>query len=122
MNFYVILGVPATADSATIRSAFRELVRQHHPDAGVGSSAQRFREIVEAYETLSDPERRRLYDASLRPHATPVTIEPLIPTDPEPLVVRVPSRVSRHVDLASGLRRRDVLEWFQAIERLFWEF
>jgi DnaJ-class molecular chaperone len=45
-----------------IRTAFRTLARRYHPDAGSGSSAQRFREVVEAYETLSDPIQRRRYD------------------------------------------------------------
>ena len=54
MNYDVRLGVSSDADSDTIRSAFRALVRRYRPDAGEGSSAQRFREIVEAYETLTD--------------------------------------------------------------------
>jgi curved DNA-binding protein CbpA len=54
MNCYSVLGVPSDADSETIRSAFRILARRYHPDSGSGSSAEKFRQIVEAYETLSD--------------------------------------------------------------------
>jgi curved DNA-binding protein CbpA len=63
MNFYIVLGLPTTADA--IRTAFRTLARRYHRDAGAGSSAHRFREVVEAYETLSDPIRRRRYDETL---------------------------------------------------------
>src|SRR3954470_5080982 len=65
MNYYIMLGVPTTADADAIRTAFRTLARRYHPDAGSGSSAQRFREVVEAYETLSDPIRRRSYDETV---------------------------------------------------------
>jgi curved DNA-binding protein CbpA len=67
MNYYLVLGIARDADPDTIRSAFRSLVRRYHPDAGEGSSAQKFREIVEAYETLADPVRRQRYDDSLQP-------------------------------------------------------
>ena len=121
MNYYIILGVPRNADDATIRSAFRGLVRRYHPDAGAGSSAHRFREIVEAYETLSDPARRRRYDASLRPASRPRIVEPLASTRPEPLVMpRVP-RYSRVVDVRSA-RESAFDEFFRSIERLFWDF
>lgn len=78
MDYYAILGVPAQAGQATIRRAFRTLARRYHPDAGEGSSPRRFRELVEAYETLMDPERRRAYDRSLRPR-TRVAVEPVTP-------------------------------------------
>ena len=65
MSYYLILGVPQNADEAAIRHAFRALARRYHPDAGAGSNPERFRDIVDAYETLSDPVRRRAYDRSL---------------------------------------------------------
>jgi curved DNA-binding protein CbpA len=65
-NYYVVLGIAEDADSDAIRGAFRTLARRYHPDAGAGSSAAEFRRALEAYETLSDPERRRLYDSDLR--------------------------------------------------------
>ena len=80
MNHYVLLGVPVDADDGTIRSAFRRLARQHHPDVGRGSSAEKFREVTEAYETLIDPLRRKVYDQSLNyPKRIPIHVEPLRP-------------------------------------------
>src|SRR6266545_5244282 len=66
MNYYVVLGIAEDADVDTIRSAFRALARRYHPDAGPGSSTVEFQRVLEAYETLSDPERRRIYDSQLQ--------------------------------------------------------
>jgi curved DNA-binding protein CbpA len=66
MNYYVALGIAEDADVDTIRSAFRALARRYHPDAGPGSSTVEFQRVLEAYETLSDPERRRIYDSQLQ--------------------------------------------------------
>jgi curved DNA-binding protein CbpA len=79
MNYYLLLGIPHDADSHTIRSAFRALARRYHPDAGEGSSAEKFREILVAYETLNDPTRRGAYDRvsqNRRLQTVPV-VEPL---------------------------------------------
>ncbi len=63
-DYYRILEVPRTADEKTIKSAYRRLARKHHPDVSKGKdSTERFKEINEAYEVLSDPEKRRRYDA-----------------------------------------------------------
>jgi molecular chaperone DnaJ len=64
MDFYVVLGVPRTATVADVKRAYRKLARRFHPDVNPGDqvAALRFKEITEAYETLSDPERRRRYD------------------------------------------------------------
>lgn len=62
-NLYDVLGVSATADRDQIRSAFRRLAREHHPDLSAAPEAdERFREVVEAYRTLSRPPARRMYD------------------------------------------------------------
>jgi curved DNA-binding protein CbpA len=122
MDYYVILGIPRTADATAIRTAFRGLVRRHHPDAGAGSSASRFREIVEAYETLHDPKRRRDYDASLRPAVGPRWVEPLIAVRPEPLFrSRRPYSSVVAEDLWSD-RQRQFEDFFRVFERLFCDF
>jgi curved DNA-binding protein len=63
-DYYKILGVDKTASEKDIKSAFRRLARQHHPDVNPDDSGaeDRFKEINEAYEVLSDPEKRRKYD------------------------------------------------------------
>lgn len=63
-DFYAILGVSRDASPDEIKRAFRRLARESHPDANPEdpTAEARFREIAEAYEVLSDPERRRRYD------------------------------------------------------------
>ncbi|MDP8904138.1 MAG: J domain-containing protein [Chloroflexota bacterium] len=63
-DYYATLGVPRTASQAEIKKAFRKLAREYHPDVNKGNTAaeKRFKEISEANEVLSDPEKRKLYD------------------------------------------------------------
>ncbi|MGW5686830.1 DnaJ C-terminal domain-containing protein [Nonomuraea sp. NPDC003754] len=63
-DFYEALGVPRTADQDDIQRAYRRLARAYHPDVNKDPQAEdRFKEISEAYQVLSDPETRRRYDA-----------------------------------------------------------
>ena len=64
-NLYDILGVPKRATDDDIRRAFRKLAKENHPDLHPGNTAasERFKKITNANEILSDPEKRRLYDA-----------------------------------------------------------
>jgi curved DNA-binding protein len=62
-DYYEVLGVPRDADPDTIRRAYRKLARQYHPDLNSGSDAEeRFKELGEAYEVLSDADKRERYD------------------------------------------------------------
>lgn len=62
-DYYKILGVDRKADAKTIKSAYRKLARKHHPDVAKGKdNTDKFKEVTEAYEVLSDPEKRRRYD------------------------------------------------------------
>jgi DnaJ-class molecular chaperone len=63
-DYYATLGVDKGAGQAEIRKAFRRLAREHHPDVNKGDKAaeQRFKEISEANEVLSDPQKRKAYD------------------------------------------------------------
>jgi molecular chaperone DnaJ len=64
MDFYVLLGLERGATVRDIQRAYRRLARRYHPDINPGDRTAEalFRQIVEAYETLSDPDRRRRYD------------------------------------------------------------
>jgi DnaJ-class molecular chaperone len=63
-DYYKILGVDRKADDKTIKSAYRRLARKFHPDvAKTKDATERFKEVSEAYEVLSDPEKRRRYDS-----------------------------------------------------------
>ncbi len=63
-DYYKILGVDKTATSEEIKKAYRQLAKQYHPDKNPGnkSAEERFKEITEANEVLSDPEKRKKYD------------------------------------------------------------
>ena len=63
-DYFQVLGVDRGADADAIKRAFRKLARQYHPDVNPGdqSAEARFKEISEAYEVLSDPDKRRQYE------------------------------------------------------------
>ncbi len=63
-DYYKILGVDRNADERTIKKAYRRLARKYHPDVNPGDkeAEEKFKEINEAYEVLSDPEKRAKYD------------------------------------------------------------
>jgi len=61
-DHYADLGVSKTASEAEIKSAYRKLVREHHPDRQ--GDAIKFRAVAEAYEILGDPAKRQAYDTA----------------------------------------------------------
>lgn len=63
-DYYEVLGVSATADQDAIKRAYRKLAQQNHPDANPDNptAEEKFKDISEAYATLSDPEQRKQYD------------------------------------------------------------
>jgi curved DNA-binding protein CbpA len=65
-SLYEVLGVPATADAEAIKQSFKNLAKQYHPDVNPDpGAAEQFRVINEAYQTLSDDAKRRLYDVRI---------------------------------------------------------
>ena len=67
-DYYQVLGVSEGAEAAEIKKAYRKLAKQYHPDANRNDprSAERFKEVGEAYAVLSDPDKRRQYDQMRR--------------------------------------------------------
>src|SRR5829696_3539154 len=65
MDLYIVLGLAHGATEAEIKRAYRRLARRYHPDINPGDrlAEARFRQILDAYETLIDPQRRSRYDA-----------------------------------------------------------
>lgn len=67
VDYYKVLGVTRDATQKEIRKAYLKLAKQHHPDHNAGNSAseEKFKEIHEAYQTLSDEGKRKAYDEEL---------------------------------------------------------
>jgi len=77
-DYYMVLGVERGADMSRIKHAYRNAIKRYHPDGtGTGTDADKFMAAQEAYEVLSDRDRRRAYDAALKREGIPVRITDL---------------------------------------------
>ena len=96
-DYYRVLGVDRAESPQGIHAAYRRLAKQCHPDVVGGDSKERFQGIQQAYEVLSDPDKRKTYDASIGggrgERTSGVAPEPLVTpryrsrwTYPEPLI------------------------------------
>jgi molecular chaperone DnaJ len=101
LRYYEVLGLSPGASESEIKAAYRRLARQFHPDTGQPGDVARFREVQEAYDTLSDAEKRRRYD-SARTETVPVSWTGGF-EDPLPSFREVSPRVRReppaHLDI-----------------------
>ena len=129
MNFYALLGISRDAGDEMIRNAYKVLARRYHPDRGAGSSAEKFRQVNEAYETLIDPESRRAYDLSLRWTHPPVPVraEPMVawsgpfPQEDAGLFGAFPARASsRAIRTSPGFEQLFDC-WFHSLDDLFFD-
>jgi curved DNA-binding protein CbpA len=85
-NHYKVLGLPPNADEKEIRSAYRNLAKKYHPDAGAGSSSEKFHDIQHAYKELINSEKRtavdffekahETYDSAREPYVEPIELHP----------------------------------------------
>ena len=69
-DYYDVLGVAADAGAEEIKRAYRQLARRYHPDISGEERGAAFLELARAYEVLSDPQKRRSYDAEVRSSST----------------------------------------------------
>jgi molecular chaperone DnaJ len=72
-DHYLVLGISSKADDKGIRDAFRRLAKECHPDKAGPEGCDHFRNVLEAYETLSDADRREIYDQNRRGRRPPAT-------------------------------------------------
>ncbi len=84
LDYYRLLGIPPDADQQRIRAVYRKLAKRFHPDANHGSeaAAELFRQVTNAYQVLSDPQRRAEYDRTLKLRPQPAEVRPSASVDP----------------------------------------
>jgi DnaJ-class molecular chaperone len=107
-NYYLILGVPHGETTRGIQAAFRELAKRYHPDHAGPDATGKFQDIQEAYDVLSDPDKRRRYNDELRREDVPVR------TQPEPIFSRWHPRPEPLIP-----ERRSMVRDFQTIRPSF---
>ena len=85
-DYYLILGVSRREKLRSVQEAFRELAKRYHPDRAGSEGTRKFQDIQEAYEVLSNPEKRKFYNHELEQD------EAEMHSRPEPIFSRAPSR------------------------------
>lgn len=120
MNYYEFLAVSKNATEAEIRTAYRRLAQDHHPDHSGDADAIKFRKVQEAYDTLSDPKSRAAYDRRLASEI-PVRVGSR-PPERTVYEVNIHHRKSPWLVQEVGRERRFKGSIFEAFDRLIDEF
>ncbi|HWC75021.1 MAG TPA: DnaJ domain-containing protein [Gemmatimonadales bacterium] len=118
-DYYVILGVDRGESQRGIRDAYHHLALRFHPDRAGEQSTELFREIVEAYQTLSDPQARRSYDRGLEHAARKEGTRPPIITPPDPVTPTVLGPLSELRDFQVVQASPSLEQILERIERNF---
>lgn len=115
IDYYQILGVKSTASASEVKSAYRRLARQRHPDVNGGSekAAREFALIALAYRTLSDPQERAYYDA--RRASGDSVIHSSNPHAQRMRTIRMQARMNKVVDRLIEEQRRETFLLQQAV-------
>ena len=117
-DYYAVLEITSTESLDGIHKAFRRLAKQCHPDRAGAQAAERFRAVLEAYQVLSDPPQRELYNESLHGSRPSMAPQPLKAqqdrTYPEPLTIPMPMTFTRRGGL--GMFRQQVREFGRIAE------
>lgn len=114
-DYYAVLRIQPNASPQEVRSSYRRLAKEHHHD--IGGSLEKLRALQEAYGVLSDPVRRRQYDAQRKAHLPPAaSAEPLIPAEP---LRPEPFRASGFPNWHPGDQGEDLDRLFQEFEEFF---
>ena len=112
-SYFAILGISPQATVDEIRSAYRRLAKEFHPDHYKGSS-RRFRDIQEAYSVLGNSRRRHKYEQSIRKVSHKTPIRPVPYSDPEPLIPE-----ERPVDIGEVSPVRSFQSFTPSIDEIF---
>lgn len=112
-SYFAILGISPKATVDEIRSAYRRLAKEFHPDHYAGSSA-RFRDIQEAYSVLGNRGRRREYEQSIRKVPIKTPLGPTAYPEPEPLIPE-----ESPVDLGEVSPVRSFQSFFPSFDEIF---
>ena len=83
-DYYLVLGIASDASQTDIKNAYRRLAKTYHPDHYKGNSRP-FQDIQEAYDVLSDPDRRKVHDVQMQ-RARPAPRKPVFSGPLEPLI------------------------------------
>jgi molecular chaperone DnaJ len=119
-TYYTILGIDEHAPTEEIKRAYRRLARKYHPDVAGGSGTAAFRQVCEAYETLSDECRRRRYDARLQAARRPPEPAPAFRPAPGAAAARGPGPFEPRWFLDEvGIDFPSIAETIERIRRTF---